>query len=221
MRWTTLGLLVAGAACVINVAVAWACAMYSAAGPIQIYANFGGRWLAPVPADWPSSGHTLIVCEGVGVEWKGLATPDTTPRDRGCGQTVCRSGWPFFALQSERRAVPDSPHPSRGKSRTWREGIVVHGPAAQWAWPSERMLPLVPVWFGFGANTLLFAVLLFIPFAVPRARRWNRRRRSRCVRCNHQLLPEQSLCTECGQRAKPSAHRTSEMEDPSSSAIAR
>lgn len=64
-----------------------------------------------------------------------------------------------------------------------------------------RALPTSPIWSGLVAGialfTLVWAALLL---GVGRLRRWNRRRRGRCVECAYDLhaTPQGLPCPECG-----------------------
>ncbi|MEQ9097115.1 MAG: hypothetical protein RIE32_12725 [Phycisphaerales bacterium] len=65
-------------------------------------------------------------------------------------------------------------------------------------------LAVLPIWPGFLLNTLLYALLLFVPARIPRAvRRALRRRRGRCIRCGYDRsgLDPDAACPECGTQA--------------------
>jgi hypothetical protein len=70
-------------------------------------------------------------------------------------------------------------------------------------------LPWMTAWPGFAINTVFYAAVLWMLFAVPGAvRRFVRRRRGRCTRCGYDLRgqpqpPESGhkTCPECGQIA--------------------
>ena len=57
-----------------------------------------------------------------------------------------------------------------------------------------RVLPLRPFWPGFVVNTIFYAALLWLPFAL---RRFVRLRRGLCPKCAYPI-GESSVCTECG-----------------------
>ncbi len=54
---------------------------------------------------------------------------------------------------------------------------------------------LRPIWPGLAVNTLFYAALLWLPFAV---RQWIRMWRGLCPRCGYPM-GESDLCTECGK----------------------
>ena len=63
-----------------------------------------------------------------------------------------------------------------------------------------------PIWPGFAINTVFYAFLLWLIFAVPFAlrRRW-RVKRGLCVKCAYDLrgrAPMSEVCPECGWGAK-------------------
>lgn len=67
---------------------------------------------------------------------------------------------------------------------------------------TARALPLIPIWPGFLANTMIFSAPLLVPYglwwAVHLIRRRKRRRRGCCLECGHQLIAGQFTCPECG-----------------------
>jgi len=67
---------------------------------------------------------------------------------------------------------------------------------------TARALPLIPIWPGFLANTLIFSAPLLVPYglwwAIHLIRRRKRRRRGCCLECGHQLIAGQFTCPECG-----------------------
>ena len=92
----------------------------------------------------------------------------------------------------------------------WRDYVlggsryeVLHGLRVTFL-PSDRGLPravpLRPIWSGFAVNTLFYATLLWLlicgPFAL---RRVVRQRRGRCVACGYDLgHADHDACPECG-----------------------
>lgn len=68
-----------------------------------------------------------------------------------------------------------------------------------------RGLPLRPIWPGFIINTIFYALLLWLLFAIPFAvRRMLRRRRGVCERCAYPVGVS-PVCTECGETVTPVA----------------
>lgn len=66
-----------------------------------------------------------------------------------------------------------------------------------------RALPVIPIWKGFAANTLMVGFPLFGLLSVPSAFRSLRRLKwrfaNRCQNCGYVLLESQRTCSECGQ----------------------
>jgi hypothetical protein len=68
-------------------------------------------------------------------------------------------------------------------------------------WPQCRLLPLRPLWPGFAINTLFYAAILWLLFALPGAlRRWRRIKHGLCPACAYPVGAS-DLCTECGKPA--------------------
>jgi len=66
-----------------------------------------------------------------------------------------------------------------------------------------RILPLRPLWPGFAVNTLFYAGVLWMMFALPFAlRRRLRRRRGQCPACAYPV-GQSPVCTECGAAFTP------------------
>ncbi len=71
----------------------------------------------------------------------------------------------------------------------------------------NEFLPLRPIWPGFAINTVFYAVILWVltfgPFAM---RRVIRRKYGRCIRCGYDLRGKISIgCPECGWRREAEA----------------
>jgi hypothetical protein len=117
------------------------------------------------------------------------------------------SGWPFLALTDELSATSTSKLlPRRGglpiawDFRWFAKRPVVGRPAqfALLAPPGAREIPIQPIWFGFVADTIFYAVLsagLWMSFLVARNRR--RWKKGNCPRCAHPLAGA-PRCPECG-----------------------
>ena len=68
---------------------------------------------------------------------------------------------------------------------------------------SEVIVPVSPIWPGFAINTIFYAAVLWVLFAVPgRVRRWRRIKRGQCASCGYSLRENVSeKCPECGASA--------------------
>ncbi len=189
-----LAFLLAGA--VVNVAVAWGCVMWS---PLH---------------DASVSQRQRTMIETAFIDHFGLdedTRPPHTAHNWGRGVTV------WFADRSRPIEHQDNKYlflfeagwPLRGvHGRMWGAGSshglrgVIRAPWTISRKGSTRALPLIPIWPGFIANSLFYAVVLWLlipgPFAL---RRLIRRRRGLCPKCGYPM-GEAAVCSECG-RALP------------------
>jgi hypothetical protein len=81
----------------------------------------------------------------------------------------------------------------------WRGGISVEPDTATYDPRGARVLPVQPIWPDFAINTLFYAAILWLLFAAPlKLRRWRRSRRGLCPACAYPV-GSSSVCTECGR----------------------
>ncbi len=73
----------------------------------------------------------------------------------------------------------------------------------------RRKLPIMPVWFGFLVNTLLYGALLMTPFVPGAIRRSSRARKGRCTTCGYDIAGL-ATCPECGSASAHSRSRSHE-----------
>ena len=185
---------------VVNVAVAWGCALgldLSSAimatgtdGPDGL----GDTWVIRV---WTRTGSVRVSSHRfVGVHSSDTTATELVPAWTGFGvplpQYVSRTelyesrfadawGWPLLSMwhQTDKAFSPQ---------KTIRAGVPVAG----------RILPLRPLWPGFAVNTLLYATLLWLLIPGPLdLRRFLRLRRGLCPKCAYPM-GESDVCTECG-----------------------
>jgi hypothetical protein len=114
------------------------------------------------------------------------------------------AGWPMYAF--------------RGQWEEWlgwgpvdQESRYVGAIAVpEWAKPEKgnrrliEFVPIRPIWPGFAINTIFYAAVLWVVFAIPGGvKRLRRRRRGQCIHCGYDLRgqpPESDKCPECGKR---------------------
>ncbi len=206
----TLVFLLLGA--VVNVGVAWRCALWSAADDWR--GSIGG---SRSDALW-KEGRTLRVSQDL---WTPRTT-DASSRWTGPGITetwvgsdhLVRSEDPpgiriHFGNVLFRRVVRrDYGWPARCLHRTDTLSIGVEQgihhvdsvASGEFLLFDLWVLPTRPIWRGFALNTLLYAALLWPLWSAPFAtRRLIRKRRGQCVRCGYDLgHAEHEVCPECG-----------------------
>ncbi len=101
------------------------------------------------------------------------------------------AGWPFLAM----RATDLVPEASRSVLDSWRAGITLGSKRS-----GPRVIPLYPIWTGFLADTLVFAVPWYGAMLTLRhLRRRLNARYNRCPHCKYSLVGlTASICPECG-----------------------
>lgn len=209
-------LLVSGGA-VVNVAVAWGCALRSETDDGAIIEV--DQWPRRVPDDWPhrpdggwlfcGPGLSVMMSDGHGPEPEGRWVGDSFAGAWGLdlyrhvwfssGAPFRSMHWCLYDMMPEGRGTldhwPDRPHGHL------ESGLAPpRAPLGRGGWVFQRRLPLALLWPGFLINTLFYAVLLWLPFAAPGVvRRQIRKRRGHCIQCGYDLRgTPRSGCPECG-----------------------
>ena len=207
--------LLAGA--VVNVAVAWGCALGISLADV----SEGTAWRG---AQGGSTVGTFSRPGGVRVKWYLWPEGPDDLRSQRLGhfpvqfapswarfrQMLLKDrvretvefegrGWPMVAMWSQPRGYYDTNHGER-RMIPVQGGIETPLPLFVGRTGSHaRVLPLRPFWPGFAFNTLFYATLLWLlipgPFAL---RRFLRVRRGLCPKCAYPT-GESSVCTECGR----------------------
>jgi hypothetical protein len=201
------GLAVALIGMTITVLVAWACIGLAHFPPRFQYEYAVTQWPVDVPESWPQP-HVAREARGIGWRWSGLETKFTLPMQPEfhlCTIANLSSGWPFPALMAETR----SEHRSTGQLHAahppspWVSGIDY--PLQQPRGFPWKRLPIMPIWRGFVANSVLYAAVTWVVIAsvgaaFVRLRTAIRSRKGRCSQCDYPLtgLPKHDGCPECG-----------------------
>ncbi|MCB9841963.1 MAG: hypothetical protein H6812_01765 [Phycisphaeraceae bacterium] len=210
---------------IVNVGVAWGCAAWS-----HQDIDYVGlvKWYPPHWA-YDSSAIEIIHekkrTTGLGTSmWIGSWTKKTGGYRKPTGEVIDETFWPHenydewgrgwmrfvvhgWPLISLRREVwqphDDAPNASRFPVPVVEVGLLRTGiaiPTSDVGWTHSRALPLTPIWIGFTLNTLLYAVVLYIPFVGLGAyKRHRRTRRGLCPACAYDLAGL-TACPECGRK---------------------
>jgi hypothetical protein len=189
---------------VVNVAMAWGCAIDIRVGFIdssQIISFPVLRGYNLVGEEM--SGAIRLICEG------------RTNEEVDLQRYGDLSAWIVEAL--EREFKPNSPTALVIDGRGWpllsmysigdytanqvRYGVDIretNDPTEFYTATHAFALPMGFIWPGFAINTVFYAVILWMLFAGPgRVRRWRRIRRGLCAKCAYPVGAS-DVCTECG-----------------------
>jgi hypothetical protein len=206
---------------IVNVAVAWACALWSGLGKgiARVSLTVPAAWPAylqqcgwPAPyATWRVAdvgpGVTIIVTHGGDRD----VTWDRSDLDAGKSNVTlyeCCFGVPMRALEWRLYGAQGA-----DAARLCRDAALAPGSRTGYACPSfiptaepsrHRCLPTAPIWPGFAINTLLYGVILWLLFAATgMVRRRRRIERGLCPRCTYDLRGALADgCPECGWKRR-------------------
>ena len=225
-RWliTITILLVAGA--VVNVAVAWCCAAWPEAIRRLDHDRTTdcerGWWTQHTPQSDSPVPVVHSRATAFGLRYSILDAPSSSvevqvAKDQGeftlsvkagipWNQVLrVRAGWPMPSLSGERwhfghpieTAVLAGEPAGRTDDALFHATFPVIRMRASGS--TERPIPLLPIWPGFAANTLSYAVILWLlipgPFVL---RRYLRMRHGLCPGCAYPM-GDAPVCTECGR----------------------
>jgi hypothetical protein len=182
--------LFAGA--IINVAVAWGCALWHSEERVRLSKDEIRLALGLSENDLPAM-YTGTVGYGRAAA-RRFAWAEDAPNTRRWIDEVW-SGFPTYAMtaRTEFVATPNG----ETFTRTW----AIQLPADLST--QFNTLPLRPIWPGFAINTIFYAAVLWVLFAIGgvpvKVRRWRRIKRGVCVRCAYPVGAS-DVCSECGTR---------------------
>jgi hypothetical protein len=184
---------------IVNVAVAWGCLIHLAGNapfPSTEIVSASDEWKGVVvwQNQWPQKEERSHSTGAVEATYFELESTDIegveTWAELGCAKT---SGWPCLALWGGLSWV-DSSHRALDK------------PITVWAIDFNPILPLKPIWPGFAINTIFYAAVLWIVFAIPGGvKRLRRRAKGWCIHCGYDLRGQttsvngERRCPECGK----------------------
>jgi hypothetical protein len=222
-RLVLILLLLAGGA-IVNVAVAWGCALYPYPGPafgssprgFYDYVDEAGNrtWLIVRFGQLHISQHVgqqpLLMPERIDLSayqnlvpaWSAFSSGNPTgDHVDGRGNVThivhyeeLAVGWPAFAF----RASAQRTGTGADHSTTGLDLTGSHVPLWFRRMHLGAYLPVRPIWLGFAINTAFYAFVLWLLFAAPFAlRRWRRIKRGLCPACAYPV-GESDVCTECG-----------------------
>ena len=211
---------------IVNVAVAWGCAVWQP-WPNEWYRllkeghtseGLGFRdwtvkvWRSPawarVLSRWTARADSSILSEQESQaekllpSWAQCAHPsiDFAPRTIVLYFVEAR-GWPFLAMRSkwETKGRAGSPGWVSGRVQVISGYLILSDRSIPWDVENPRVIPLRPIWPGFAINTVFYAAILWMPFAPFQLRRYVRVKRGHCVKCGYDLRGvEHEVCPECG-----------------------
>ncbi len=218
---------------VLNVAVAWACAIWSPVcrDPLAIHIQHPPDVLSGAEgrsAQQPSYENTA---SGFGyTEYlTGISMRSTVASPAANNDPLESSGrtdpWTLWSPYSDPQAATAGwplrtldwsvPKHASGRSSIYREGLRFPGTMAWLRVAPDRRVPLRPLWLGFAVNTLFFAIVaasVWTPIVA--LRRYFRCRRGQCPACGYPVGVS-GVCTECGRAVSPRA----DSSEPDSSHI--
>ncbi len=186
-----ISLLICGAA--MNVAVSWACVWFTRKNqwvevpPPPIKRDDG--WLWKPSAGWPEQADEPECIRRPGVTL--VRATHWRPRRTAYQMYSIRSGWPWQSMESRWESVPQQPP----ITSSFDFGIqVVEGSLFGYG----VALPLRPIPAPFILNSVIYAVLLYLPWTLIRIMtRRSRISRGLCTRCKYPVR-DLTTCPECG-----------------------
>ena len=191
---TILLLLFAGA--VLNVAVAWGFSLWFRPTiyffDIEVSQSEIMWWQRNTPSHFGAPPDGARVRHSLGGDFLNLVYRGKWP-DRAEYADRIRHGWPMLSLERSMWWV--SPGQQRTKLGPIHKGRLQ---LPRFIDPWSRLLPYHVLPRGFMANTLVYAITLWLvtigPFAL---RRFLRVRRGLCPKCAYPMR-ESAVCSECG-----------------------
>jgi hypothetical protein len=190
---------------IINVAVAWGCAVWSG--------RFASVWIdSPESPAIPGFVQRLHDSRNLDYSWVGwdarsgyrsfgfdiytIRTGGTI--DHHLQTTALVVGWPQPCLWASYTYYIDRVN-GKGTEPFFEDrtsGILLRGPGKHGWW-----IPGVPIWPDFAINTIFYAVIIGLPFGAFALRRRRRIKRGLCPACAYPV-GQSAVCSECGKPTK-------------------
>ena len=182
---------------VVNVAVAWGCALRELWNSLEGHepTDYDIRWWdAHVPEGFPA------VPDEVG-EQSAFGVSETFMFSERSSQPISppsvairrRAGLPMRSLEGS----------AWGDYRYGRRRVIEQSQLK--LLKDRERFPLRPIWPGFAINTVLYATILWLlTLASIASRRFDRRKRGRCINCGYDLRGASGgggVCPECGAQS--------------------
>lgn len=178
---------------IVNVLVAWGCALSSQQLPIQMMkTDLAMNLLRRGPGGDANFGDLYGIVRSNRTVWRDtIGGFDTNTNDWHCVSSI-RAGLPLNTLTGY--------HMVYNKSRWCEWAIPLTDDSSPHAPVDAAMfLPLKPLLPSFVINSLFYAILVAVLMLTPvRLRRVIRRLRHRCVKCGYPLSVPVAGCPECG-----------------------
>ena len=218
-------LLICGGA-IVNVVVAWWCCRLQLEGGEGGYAHLGGptwdfsfwqrrgaeQFRAAAAFKDPQAARGEFFAGDVIPSWSRLTQRPALDRDPELLFIEEGRGWPMLSMywHADAHIIIDQDERSIDPVGLSRPLLELHdgidlGRPELWANPilKVRVLPLRPIWPGFVINTIFYAAMLWLIFAIPGfVRRRVRIQRGRCTACGYDLRgTDHKVCPECGAAA--------------------
>jgi hypothetical protein len=201
---------------IINVAVAWGCVLWghklpNSDGEYSLGENIkdGGPWPVAVFDDWPARYSYSFDYKRTAYTISSLVHKPVDCTDQSLRAEITNAGIPLRALCSLELShwSGDQQFTNHPPGGIWDAGINPPSILTNRTRAISLRLPLRPIWPGFAINTIFYAAVLWIVFAIPGGvKRFRRRRRGHCIHCGYDLRgqppPEagqSTKCPECGK----------------------
>ncbi len=202
---------------IVNLSVAWGCALSMKPGKLDTQERVGGSMKGPdhmlwMIVEYRGLGHVRIwsnwLDPGVGVantpgwlddpaeplvpEWAPFLSPSYEPPVQAYHNYVTHAcGWPYISMWGAVKVIKQ-PQLELGFKSTVSTVFAMELDPDMANDPNYcrdlRLLPLHPLWPGFAINTFSYAAILWLLILGPfTARRKIRRKRGMCIKCGYDL----------------------------------